>query len=328
MALSRFAYVRNYEVHDSVLPNVFMVVRIDGKGFHDFSTAHSFAKPNDGAALELMNHAARHVVSALGGECTLAFGESDEYSFLFRRGSALYKRRASKITTHVVSLFTSAYVFFWPRYFPDKPLLHPPSFDGRLVPYPGEKEVRDYFAWRQADTHVNNLYNTVFWALIQQGGQSQREAHQTLSGTVSAEKNEILFSRFGINYDKLPAMVRKGTTLVWGDEDGEGAGSEGVAQGAEDSPQADEEAAEEAKEDQKQASESKSTQSRRRKRSRRVLRTLHVDIISTKPFWDDKNSSSTATRAPTAASSTDEAAAPWEAPDRLSGAGLGKGALR
>lgn len=85
-------------------------------------------------------------------EISLAFGESDEYSFLLRRSCSLYKRRQSKLVTHVVSLFTSAYLFFWASYFPEKKLQYPPSFDGRLVVYPGEKEVRDYFAWRQADS--------------------------------------------------------------------------------------------------------------------------------------------------------------------------------
>jgi len=71
------------------------------------------------------------------------------------------------------------------------------------------------YARHLTQAHINNLYNTVFWALVQQGGQSEREAHDTLKGTVSADKHEILFSRFGINYDKLPAFFRKGTTLAW-----------------------------------------------------------------------------------------------------------------
>jgi tRNA(His) 5'-end guanylyltransferase len=29
---------------------------------------------------------------------------------------------------------------------------YPPSFDGRIVLYPSEREVRDYFSWRQADS--------------------------------------------------------------------------------------------------------------------------------------------------------------------------------
>lgn len=33
-------------------------------------------------------------------------------------------------------------------------------------------------------------------------------------GTVSKEKNELLFSRFGINYNNLPAYFRKGSILL------------------------------------------------------------------------------------------------------------------
>ena len=73
-------------------------------------------------------------------------------SFLLRRSAALYNRRHSKILTTLCSQFTSYYIFHWPKYFPDTPLQYPPSFDGRIVLYPTEKEVRDYFAWRQVDS--------------------------------------------------------------------------------------------------------------------------------------------------------------------------------
>jgi len=74
--------------------------------------------------------------------------------------------------------------------------------------------VRDYFAWRQADTHINNLYNTTFWSLVQQGGQTTTKAHATLRGTFSKDKNEILYSQFGISYGNLDARFRKGSVLV------------------------------------------------------------------------------------------------------------------
>ena len=44
-----------------------------------FSDAHSFVKPNDKAALDLMDRAAQHVMSELP-DVVLGFGESDEYS--------------------------------------------------------------------------------------------------------------------------------------------------------------------------------------------------------------------------------------------------------
>jgi len=39
-----------------------------------------------------------------------------------------------------------------------------------------------------------------------------------LQDTCAAEKNELLFSKFGINYNKLPQLYRKGTTLIWQSE--------------------------------------------------------------------------------------------------------------
>ncbi|KAH9850310.1 tRNAHis guanylyltransferase [Lenzites betulinus] len=213
MAGSKFAYVRNFELPDPLLPETFMVLRIDGHAFHRLSEEHSFAKPNDERALQLMDDAARDVMNEFK-DIMLAFGESDEYSFLFRKSTTLYNRRESKILSTITSFFTSSYVFNWPKYMPDTPLKYCPSFDGRIVLYPSAKVVRDYFSWRQADTHINNLYNTVFWSLVLNGGQTTTEAHATLRGTVSATKHEILHSRFGINYNELPAKFRKGSVLV------------------------------------------------------------------------------------------------------------------
>lgn len=62
--------------------------------------------------------------------------------------------------------------------------------------------------------HINNLYNTTFWALVQKGGQTTTEAHATLRGTVSATKHEMLFSRFGVNYNEISQRFKKGSVVV------------------------------------------------------------------------------------------------------------------
>ncbi|KAG2075422.1 tRNAHis guanylyltransferase [Suillus decipiens] len=213
MAGTKFAYVRNFELPDPLLPDTYLVCRLDGHSFHRFSDEHGFAKPNDERALQLMDHAAKSAMTEFK-DIMLAFGESDEFSFLFRKSTNLYNRRHSKILTTLTSYFTSCYVLNWSQYFPDTPLRYPPSFDGRIVVYPTERAIRDYFSWRQADTHINNLYNTTFWALIQKGGQTTTEAHATLRGTVSATKHEMLFSRFGINYNEIPQRFKKGSVIV------------------------------------------------------------------------------------------------------------------
>lgn len=132
----------------------------------------------------------------------LSLRSSHAISFLFKKSTSVYNRRHAKILTTVVSQFTSAYVFNWAKYFPGVSLMYPPSFDGRIVLYPTEKVVRDYFSWRQVDSeysflancvglenvrrvaHINNLYNTAFWALVQEGKQTTAQAHETLRVSV------------------------------------------------------------------------------------------------------------------------------------------------
>ncbi|GLV41803.1 tRNA-histidine guanylyltransferase [Carabus blaptoides fortunei] len=213
MAKSRYEYVKTFESDQSLLPNTWIVVRIDGRAFHKFSQKHEFAKPNDERALNLMNRAAVVVMQEFK-DIVISFGESDEYSFVFRKETLLYNRREQKIMSYVNSLFSSAYVFHWTEYFKDVKLLYPPLFDARIVLYPTDTNLRDYLSWRQADVHVNNLYNTTFWTLIIKGGLTNREAEKKLSGTFAADKNELLFSEFGINYNIEPVIFRKGTILL------------------------------------------------------------------------------------------------------------------
>ncbi|XP_028395601.1 probable tRNA(His) guanylyltransferase [Dendronephthya gigantea] len=214
MAKSKYEYTRKFETNDSCLLNCFIVVRLDGRNFHRFSDSHEFEKPNDANALNLMNRCALEVMKEFQ-DLILAYGQSDEYSFVFKRSTTLFKRRASKLMTNLVSYFASSYVFYWSEYFKDKNLKYPPTFDGRVILYPSDANLKDYLSWRQADCHINNLYNTCFWNLVKIGGLSPDDAEKRLCGTVSADKNEILFSEFNINYNNLPEMFRKGSVLLW-----------------------------------------------------------------------------------------------------------------
>lgn len=76
-----------------------------------------------------------------------------------------------------------------------------PSFDGRVVQYPSVVNLRDYMSWRQVDCkwkvlvsmegdgdrglymrsgHINNLYNTTFWALVEKGEMDATSAEAEL----------------------------------------------------------------------------------------------------------------------------------------------------
>jgi tRNA(His) 5'-end guanylyltransferase len=139
-------------------------------------------------------------------DIVLAFGESDEFrcvflrqarpchpinssrSFLFRKSTSLYNRRQAKIVSTLTSLFTSSYVFHWQLYFPDTPLRYPPSFDGRIVLYPSAREVRDYFAWRQADSkhHYPHYATPLLAEMLQCDSAHQQPLQYSILGSCTA----------------------------------------------------------------------------------------------------------------------------------------------
>ncbi|KAJ0531157.1 putative tRNA(His) guanylyltransferase [Helianthus annuus] len=209
-------YLKLFQSENKLLPFTWIVIRIDGSHFHRFSEVQGFEKPNDEQALKLMNASAVAVLEEFN-DIVFAYGVSDEYSFVLKKNSQLYQRRASEIVSAVVSFFSSTYVIKWKEFFPEKELKYPPNFDGRAVCYPSYEIIRDYFAWRQVDCHINNQYNTCFWMLVK-SGKSTREAQSLLKGTQALEKNQMLSQLFGIDYNTLPVIFRNGSSVFWDKE--------------------------------------------------------------------------------------------------------------
>ena len=205
--------MREFERSTVLLQNTFIVVRVDGRGFTGFCDLHGFEKPNDMRGIKLMTKCAKEVMKSFN-EIIITYGDSDEFSFVFKRSAQIFNRREDKILSCVLSLFSTSYVFYWGKYFPEMKLQKIPSFDARIVLYPSLEDLQNYLSWRQCDCHINNLYNTTFWTLVQKGGLTPTLAHQRLKGTFSKEKNEILFSQFGINYNNEPEVYKRGTILI------------------------------------------------------------------------------------------------------------------
>lgn len=178
----------------------------------------------------------------------------------------------SKLVTTIVSTFTSYYIYLWSQFFPDRPLSPPlPSFDGRAVCYPSVSNLRDYMSWRQADCHINNLYNTAFWSLVLRGGMDSQQAEKALAGTVSGDKNELLFSRFGINYNNEPEIYKKGS-VIFRDYELAEPGSHNAAAEAESTAEPP------------QLSKSQSEKEKKKRAKAKVV-IEHLDIIKD-DFWE------------------------------------------
>lgn len=131
-----------------------------------------------------MNAAAIEVVKQFT-DIVIAYGQSDEYSFVLHEDCQLFERRAAKLATSISTAFSVEYCMQWGKFFEGQELERPfPTFDGRCVLYPKKSILRDYLSWRQADCefswrackgdgllirdtgHVNNLYNTTFWNMV------------------------------------------------------------------------------------------------------------------------------------------------------------------
>ncbi|XKL65496.1 hypothetical protein PGB90_008916 [Kerria lacca] len=208
---TKFEYVKNFERDDRCLPNSWIIVRVDGKSFGKFTEQHGFEKPNDKLGFDLMTRAAVNVMEELRDIC-LAYGHTDEYSFVFRKDTSCFNRRSAKIMSTVNSIFSSAYVYYWKDIFGVTQLKYPPGFESVIVVYPSEMNLKDYLCWRQSDLQMKNTYNTIFWALVKKGSRTEQEAHEILRN--AGQKTEMLFREFGMNYYNEPELYRKGTTLI------------------------------------------------------------------------------------------------------------------
>ena len=62
-------------------------------GFHKLAKKHDWKRPNDARGLGLMTKAAKAVMVDFN-DIILAYGQSDEYSFIFRREAEVFELKS------------------------------------------------------------------------------------------------------------------------------------------------------------------------------------------------------------------------------------------
>ena len=80
-------------VPDSVSSSIFTCFLNEHGDLFRFSDTHEFKKPNDERGLKLMTRAARSVLQE-NPDITFAYGQSDEYSFIFKKSTKAFNRRS------------------------------------------------------------------------------------------------------------------------------------------------------------------------------------------------------------------------------------------
>jgi tRNA(His) 5'-end guanylyltransferase len=184
-----------------LLPGLWVVVRVDGRGFSRF-TETRFEKPFDIKFHGLMVQTTQALLDQMQG--IYAYTESDEISVLFPQNWDFFDRSLEKIVSISASIATATFT---------QAAGEAVNFDSRVWLAADNATVADYFSWRQADATRCALNGWCYWTLRKQG-KTARKATSELEMQSVAFKNELLFQN-GINFNDLPVWQRRGTGLYW-----------------------------------------------------------------------------------------------------------------
>lgn len=200
------AKMRIYETANdrSVLPEIYIVARIDGRGFTKLTKETiDFEIPFDIRFRDYMIETLKHLMNS-GFKIIYGYTQSDEISLLFDLHDNSFSRKIRKLNSILAGETSAKFSTL---------LGCVAAFDCRISELPNKDLVIDYFRWRNEDAARNSLNAHCYWLLRKQG-YSKTEATKYLTGKSIAEKNDLLFDA-GINYNNLPLWQKRGVGIYW-----------------------------------------------------------------------------------------------------------------
>jgi tRNA(His) guanylyltransferase len=187
-----------------VLPEIFMVARVDGRGFTRLTKeVYPFEAPFDPRFRDYMVSTTEHLMQC-GFNILYGYTQSDEISLLFHAREDAYNRKMRKYNSILAGEASAKFSLL---------LGGIAAFDCRVSQLPTVDLVVDYFRWRNEDAHRNALNAHCYW-LLRKKGQTIAQATSKVEGLSISQKNELLFQN-GINFNDLPLWQRRGIGLYW-----------------------------------------------------------------------------------------------------------------
>jgi len=198
--------------HDHcVLPGIYIVARLDGRGFTRLTKeVHQFEAPYDVRFRDMMLTTIEHLMNC-GIDIKYGYTQSDEISLLFAYSATIFNRKLRKLNSVLAGEASAKFSLL---------LGDMGCFDCRISQLPNVEEVVNYFRWRNEDAHRNALNAHCYWCL-RRDGKSATQATHMMNGLSVADKNEILFQH-GINFNQLPNWQKRGVGLYWEEYQKEG----------------------------------------------------------------------------------------------------------
>ena len=196
--------MKSYEAREAqrrTLPGLPIILRIDGKGFSNWTKGLKY--PFD----ERLENLRRDTATALIRELNPLIGycQSDEISLVFYSSNLLTQIHADgrfqKLVSHSASIATAVFNSLIAKYTPEKSgqLAY---FDSRAWEVPSLEEAANTLLWRELDATKNSISMAARSVYL----------HKEIHGKNSSELQEMLWQK-GINWNDYPVWAKRGTYL-------------------------------------------------------------------------------------------------------------------
>lgn len=194
-----------------------IILRLDGRNFHNLSKKLSFKKHHDSYFSKSMVEASVAIFKEFSPFFIYTF--SDEINILLNE--IPFSGRIEKLNSVFPSLVSSVLTLRFNSYFKENIIKNNHnsqefdeigeiiSFDSRIIPTYGE-DVLNYFKWRQDEAWRNCINSYAFWTLKDKF--STKIAVKKLNKLKSSGIHELLFKE-GINLNDLPVYQKRGIAI-------------------------------------------------------------------------------------------------------------------
>ena len=210
-----------------------VIIRIDGKAFHTFT--RGFEKPFDKVLTKAMQETTKYLCENIQG-CVFGYTQSDEISLVLvdykkLNSSAWFDYELQKMCSIAASMTTMAFNRFFIQYYKEwymeaftskhnnidkivasdvalnetyiKAIEKGAMFDARCFNIPRE-EVTNCIYWRQLDATRNSIQ------MVGQANFSHNELQEKTCNMIQ----DMLMEQKGINWNDLPAYLKRGTAVT------------------------------------------------------------------------------------------------------------------
>lgn len=190
------------ETNVRFMPNTWLYVRIDGRGFSKFTKG--LERPYDKRMSDLMVETTKYLVKETNA--ALGYTQSDEISLLIFNGyendTAIFDGKKQKLISIIAGLTSGFFNRNLPMYIPEKvDYGRIPIFDCRVFSVPNEMEAMNAIYWRELDCVKNSVSMAAH----------DKFSHKELHLKNSKDMKDMLLNCKGISWDEFPEFFKYGT---------------------------------------------------------------------------------------------------------------------